>query len=286
MNEKQEKPRDWKGILEYIAASPKPEHGGFDEQTVFAVKAALAALSEKEEENEDLKGVADGYAGDLAAIVKHMNTLDYPHHPEYPDDSEIIRRLGEMAGEAGALRTENEELTKQRAEAQAREMERMRGALGYLVENTGGQGCWCKDLIKSNRPCARCRAIEFLPPPEKGECEEPGCNDGTVYVQAPMKPLGVVGSQHPCPRCAPTPDLAAAVTEGEVKHRERCIECRGAEIVPCDDSEDPEGMICKPCDGSGETAASISEGEGWPGCQVCAGGGWVKPCPSCSEEGE
>lgn len=55
---------------------------------------------------DELKSRADyfaGFEGDLKAIVETMNRLDYPHHPEYPDDSEIIHRLCEMAGNRNAL---------------------------------------------------------------------------------------------------------------------------------------------------------------------------------------
>lgn len=79
-----------------------PEQPGeLERLRVFAgrIRSAVGETSNPAalEKVESLHAAADGYAGDLAAIVRTMNRHGYPHHPEYPNDDEIIRRIVEMA---------------------------------------------------------------------------------------------------------------------------------------------------------------------------------------------
>ena len=69
-------------------------------------KSVVESLRAK---GERLREERDGYAGDLRAIVDRMNALGYPNHPEYPNDDEIIRRLGEMSYRLAAAEKERDE---------------------------------------------------------------------------------------------------------------------------------------------------------------------------------
>ena len=89
---------------------PHSNGGMFDEPDpcgdYYLVDDADAALAAKDAEIAELQNACGLYAGDLAAIVRMLNAHDYPHHPEYPNDDEIVRRIAEMGGRYMAQRDE------------------------------------------------------------------------------------------------------------------------------------------------------------------------------------
>lgn len=118
----------------------------------------------------------------------------------------------------------------------------------------------CEDCMGfGSQDCEACQGLGTV------KCRARGCVKGTVEVER-----------------------RGQLSQGTMKHLEKCKVCSGKGIVDCDDCRGKGWVLCKECQGSGERPiCARCSGQGCTTCSKCAGTGQVKgaACAACGGQG-
>lgn len=128
-----------KEILQYIAASPSAEHGGFHENTIAAAKWALQEIADLQQ------WVNDCQSGMFVNCV-------YCGHRYGPREDTPVAM-------ADVLRQHIEQCPKHPLSAAKAEIDRLRAAL--LCEDCNGTGWMYCGVADTSTPCRNCAAYEI-----------------------------------------------------------------------------------------------------------------------------